>query len=83
MGSVIVTYRILADSPETFEEVKRALQDLKPERMTEEPIAFGLKAITFTKVVPEAAGADEALENQVRAIPHVETVETLSVTRGL
>jgi len=83
MGNVIVLYRILPDSPENFEAVKKALLGLKPDRMEEEPIAFGLKAIRFTKVVPDAPGAEEQLESQVQALPHVETVETITVTRSL
>ena len=83
MGNVIVFYRILPDSPENFETVKKSLSDLKPEKMEEEPIAFGLKALKFVKFVPDSRGAEEELENKVRAIKHVETVETISVTRGL
>jgi elongation factor 1-beta len=83
MGQVIVRYRILPDSPDNFEELKKALESLEPASMEEEPIAFGLKAIKFVKVVEDSPRAEEDLENRVKAIPHVETVETISVTRSL
>lgn len=83
MGNVIVLYRILPDSPENFEKVKKGLQNLKPDKMEEDPIAFGLKAIKVTKVLPETPGVDEEFEKELQAIPHVQSVEILSVTRGL
>jgi len=83
MGHVIVQYKILPDKPENFEELKKALAGLAPEKMEEEPIAFGLKAIIFIKFVGDSPGAEEELEAKVRALKHVETVETLSVTRSL
>ena len=83
MGNVIVLYRILPDSPENFEKIKKSLEKLKPEKMEEEPIAFGLKALKFTKFIPDSSGAEEELESKIRSIPHIETVETLAVTRGL
>lgn len=83
MGSVIVLYRILPDSPDNFEAVKEALEGLKPDRLDDDPIAFSLKAIKFIKMIPDAPGAEEELEKTVMAIEHVETVETISVTRSL
>lgn len=83
MGSIIVMYRILPDSPDNFPAIKEALENLKPDRMDEEPIAFSLKAIKFVKVLPEIDGAEEELENTIRGIKHVDTIETISVTRSL
>jgi len=83
MGEVIITFRIMADSPEHFESMKKALEGLAPDKTEEELIAFGLKAIKFTKIVPEVPGADEELENKIKAIEGVQTVEVLTVTRNL
>lgn len=83
MAQVIVCYRILPDSPENFETLKKSLESLHPDQMEEDPIAFTLKAIKFTKMIPDAAGAEEELEKKVRSLPHVETVETILVTRSL
>lgn len=83
MGSVIVRYRILPDSPDNLEAVRQGLDNLQPDRLDEEPIAFSLKALIFAKVVPDSPGTEEELEKKVQAVPHVETVETISVTRSL
>lgn len=83
MGEVIIRFRVLPATPEDFDGVKKALEGLEPEKMEEEPIAFGLKALSFVKIVPEAPGADESLEEKIKAIPGVQTVEVISVTRGL
>lgn len=82
MGNVIVLYRILPDSPEHFDTVKKELEDLKPDKLEEDPIGFGLKALKFTKVIADAPRTEEDLENTVRALPHIQTVETLAVTRS-
>ena len=83
MGQVIVRYRILPDSPENFEALKKNLEALEPASMEEEPIAFTLKAIKFTKLIEDGPGTEDALEQQVKETKHVESVETLSVTRTL
>ena len=83
MGNVIVLYRILPDSPESFERVKKGLEGLKPDKMEEEPIAFGLKALKVTKVLPETPGVDEEFEKKLQSLPHVQSVEIVAVTRGL
>jgi len=83
MGKVIVRYRILPDAPENFQRLRKSLESLSPDKMDEDPIAFGLKAIIFTKLVDDRSGAEEELEARVKALPHAETVETISVTRGL
>lgn len=83
MGNVIVRYRILPDSPDNFKEVKKGLESLKPDSLDEEPIAFSLKALIFVKVIPDASGGEDELEKTVMDLPHVDTVETISVSRSL
>jgi len=84
MGNVIVRYRILPDIPENYQKVLETLEkEIQPDRLDEEPIAFSLKAIKLTKMIPDEPGTEDALENKIRAIEHVETVETMGVTRGL
>jgi elongation factor 1-beta len=83
MGEVICVYRIMPASPEKFDDMKKALEALKPERMEEEPIAFGLKAIKFTKIIPDASGAQDELEKKLESIDLAENVETLMVSRSM
>lgn len=83
MGEVICVFRIMPKSPERFEEIKKALEELKPERLEEEPIAFGLKALKFTKVIPDESGTQDELENKLESIDGIQSVETLTVSRSL
>ena len=83
MGDVICVFRIMPSEPGKFDSVKKSLEELKPERLEEEPIAFGLKALKFTKVIPDGSGEMEKLENSLDSIDGVDNVETLTVSRSL
>lgn len=83
MGEVILVLKILPESPEALEPLKAELQKLKPERLEEEPIGFGLSALKFTKVIPDAGGEQEKMENAVRAVPGVGDVEVVMASRAL
>ena len=83
MGKVIIAFRILPENPDKFSEVKAAVQALRPERLEEESIAFSLKALKVIFIIPDAGGEQDRLENKLKDIPNVSTVETLKVTRSL
>ena len=83
MGDVICVYRIMPDSPEKFDDMKKALEAMEPLRLEEEPIAFGLKALKFTKVIPDASGTQDELENKLESIDGVQSIETIQVSRSL
>lgn len=83
MGEVICVYRILPSSPEKFDSMKKALEELNPERIEEEPIAFGLKAIKLTKVIPDGPGEQDELEKKIESIDGVDNIETIMVSRSL
>jgi elongation factor 1-beta len=83
MGEVIVLYRILPESPEVYEEMKKAIEGLSPDKVEEEDIAFGLKALRITKVIPEADNAEETFEEKLRGIKGVKDVEMITATRSL
>jgi elongation factor 1-beta len=83
MGDVICVFRIMPESPEVFDQVKKSLEKLKPQRIEEEPIAFGLRALKFTKIIPDRAGTQDELENKLESIKGVNNVETLMVSRSM
>jgi len=83
MGDVICVFRIMPESQEKFDEMKKSLEELKPQKLEEEPIAFGLKALRFTKVIPDEGGYLDDLENKLRSIKSVKNIETLTVSRSL
>jgi elongation factor 1-beta len=83
MGEVIVVLRVMPKSMAGFDRIKRELELLHPQRLEEEPIAFGLKAIKFTTIIPDAEGQIDQLEDRIRAIKGVKDVQTVTVSRAL
>ena len=84
MGDVIVVYKVLPDSQEHFESVNKAIEALNPIKFEEEEIAFGLKAFKVTVTIPDGvSGAMDEIENKMTSIPNVNSVETLTVSRGI
>jgi elongation factor 1-beta len=83
MGDVIVVFRIIPKDMGMFDYVRRGLEDMEPQRLEEEPIAFGLKALKFTKLVPDEEGKMDELEERIRNIKGVQTCETVAISRSL
>ena len=83
MGSVIMVYKILPQEPGKLAQVKKALAKLKPQRLEEEPIGFGLSALIFTTMIPDAGGVQDELEDKIRAIEGVGEFEVLRASRSL
>jgi len=83
MGDVIVVLRIMPNGPENVEQIKAEAKRLNPQRLEEEPIAFGIKAIKFTTIIPDAEGELERLENKLRSIKNVHNIDVLIVSRSL
>ena len=85
MGEVIVTFKVMPKTIETnLDELENKInEEIKPERMEREPIAFGLVALKVTKLVPEASGELEKVENKLRNVEGVGEVEVVEVSRSL
>jgi elongation factor 1-beta len=83
IGDVIVVFKIIPKEMGMFEEVKKGLKELEPQRLEEEPVAFGLKALKFTKLVPDEEGKLTELEEKIKKIKGVQTCETVAISRSL
>jgi elongation factor 1-beta len=83
MGEVIVVYKIMPDGPDSFGKVKESLETMEPNRLEEEPVAFGLKALIFTKIIPDGEGVLEELENKLNDIPGTGSVENIKCSRAM
>ena len=83
MGDVILVIRVLPKDPESFEKVKSALETLDPKRLEDEPIAFGLKALKVTFMVPDEGGHQDKLENKIKSIEGVGEFEVIQASRSL
>lgn len=85
MADVIVTLRLMPKSVEVNldnleEKVKNLIQ---PQRMQREPVAFGLVALKIIKIIPDAEGELEKLENKIKSLPEVGGIEITNITRSL
>lgn len=83
MGDVIAVFRIMPDSPDSFGKAKSQVEAMKPVKLEEEPVAFGLKAIRATFIIPDEGGRMDELENRLNGIDSAQSVETLQVSRSL
>lgn len=81
----------MPESPETDlnpveEQAKKNITEFagKTEFKTEqEPIAFGLKALKLIFVMDESKGSTEALENKIKEIQGVNSVEVVDIRRAI
>ncbi|MFC1769196.1 elongation factor 1-beta [Nanoarchaeota archaeon] len=91
MASVIVTIKIMPESPEvdlagleTVAKEKIAAfageGDLKSEQI---PIAFGLKSLNLTFVMDEDKGSTEPIEKEIAGIEGVNSAEVIDVRRAI
>jgi elongation factor 1-beta len=91
MANVIITLKIMPESPEVNlnsveEQTKKHIIEFagNTEFKTEqEPIAFGLKALKIIFVMDESRGSTEALENKIREISGINSVEVVDVRRAV
>ncbi|MEM5872056.1 MAG: elongation factor 1-beta [Candidatus Aenigmatarchaeota archaeon] len=83
MGDVIVVFRITPENMEDFAEIKNELEKLKPQRLEEEPLAFGLKAWKFTKLVPDEEGKLSELEEKLSKIKGIQSIDIIEISRSL
>ncbi len=88
MANVVVSYKIFpTDVTVEFEQLKKAIENSLPEfasiyGYSEEPIAFGLKAlIAHIKIPEDKSGVLEELENKLQQIENVSQIQTIMVRR--
>ncbi|MBU0530821.1 MAG: hypothetical protein ABIH52_00465 [Candidatus Aenigmatarchaeota archaeon] len=82
MGEVILVFKVMPTDMEHYEQIRKDLEKLEPERLEEEDVAFGLKAFKFTKIVEDAEGTVDKVEADLISIENVQDVETVAVSRG-
>jgi elongation factor 1-beta len=83
MGQVAVLFRLMPQGVETdlkgvAESARRALPEGVVVRgMQVKDIAFGLRALLVSVVMPDTGGVLEATEQAFAKVPHVESVEVM------
>jgi len=91
MPQVVVTLKIMPESPEVNlgnieTEAKTKILDFsqtKEIKIEQEPIAFGLIALKIIFVMDESKGSTDSLEEQIKAISGVNSVDTVDVRRAI
>jgi elongation factor 1-beta len=91
MANVVVTLKVMPESPETDldgieEQVKEKIMGfagkvaIKSER---EPLAFGLNALNVIFVMDESLGSPDSLVEEIGKIEGVNSVEVSDVRRAI
>ena len=91
MARVVVTLKIMPESPEIDlskieAKAKTKIVDFsqsKEMKIEQEPIAFGLKALKITFVMDESKGSTDALEEHIKNVSGVNSVEVVDVRRAI
>lgn len=81
MGDVLSIIRVMPTGVEVdLKQVADEIQKLKPHSIVEKPVAFGIRCLEVKFIRPDAGGGTDALEDQMRKINGVESVEVTGVT---
>ncbi|MCX6773288.1 MAG: elongation factor 1-beta [Candidatus Micrarchaeota archaeon] len=82
MGQVAVVMKIMPEDMAKFEQLKKdAISMLKPYKLEEQPVAFGIVALSLTFVVEDGVGGSDLLEEKANKLANVSGVEIVSVDR--
>jgi len=91
MAQIVATLKIMPESPESDlssiqnkaeEEIKKFAGDTQT-KIEQEPIAFGLKALKIIFVMDESKGSTDSLEENIKKIEGVNSVEVVDVRRAI
>ncbi|MBS3128039.1 elongation factor 1-beta [Candidatus Woesearchaeota archaeon] len=90
MAKVIVTLKLMPDSPEVDlslvkDHARKLVEKYGAQYGKDEmhPVAFGLKALHLILIVDEEQGSTDKLEAQLKTIQGVQSVEVIDVRRAL
>ena len=91
MAKIVATIKIMPTSPEIDldkleNEAKKKITDFSQNqeiKSEQEPVAFGLKAIKIIFVMEESKGSMDPLEEDIKTISGVNSVEVIDVRRAI
>ena len=83
--AVLVKLKVMPKSREIdIEELKKKIDVLiRPVKIEVEDIAFGLRALIVSSVIEDKKGSLEEIENKIKSLEDVKSVETVYITRTL
>ncbi len=91
MAKVVITLKVMPESPdvdlnklehEVIKEIKKFAGETEFKKEIE-PVAFGLKALKITFVSDESKSNFDELENNIRNLNDVNSVEIVDVRRAI
>ncbi len=89
MGDVIIKLRVMPTGPEVdLVKIREACeQKIKAiggmvHKVTEEPVAFGLKSIVFVFLLDEKSANTDKMEEELRQVPDVQSTEIVDVRKA-
>lgn len=90
MAVVYITIKMMPESPDSdLSKIEESAKEIISEfggnvaNVEQEPVAFGLKAVKIIFSMDERKGSTDQLEDQLRNIGEVESVEVVDVRRGV
>ncbi len=91
MANVVVTLKIMPESPDTNLELieKQALIKIKnfagdkETKTMQEPIAFGLNALKIIFVMNESLGSPDPLVDEINQLEGINSVDVVDVRRAI
>jgi len=85
MSGVIATFKVMpAGADVNLDMLEAKIQeDVRPDQLKREPIAFGLVALIAVKIVQDEAGEIDRIEDALKKIEGVGEVEITEVTKAL
>ena len=73
-----------ANADSSIEKIQEEIKSkVNPDKMSVEPIAFGLNAVIVSKLVEDAEGEVDKVEKVLRSVSGVGEVEVTEVTRTI
>jgi elongation factor 1-beta len=89
MGTALITYKIMPEGiPKNFDSLKNKLKEViekfegKVNKLEEQPIAFGLKAVILTISLDETKETSP-LEEELRNIDEVSSIDVIDYRRAI
>ncbi|MFO8109699.1 MAG: elongation factor 1-beta [Thermoplasmata archaeon] len=86
MGDVMLVYRVMPEDPNTdLEAIEKEIKSIVEKYGTYkgssiEKVAFGLKALRPTVVIPDAGGIVDELEEDLKTIEGIQSSEAVDIT---
>jgi elongation factor 1-beta len=86
MGDVVVTINVMPEDMEGFAKLKQDLLEslkgsVKNCDISEQEVAFGMKAIKLTIIIPDGEGGVDTIEEKIKKTSNVSSAEVVSLDR--